>query len=324
MPDVSNDPPERRPAPIFVETQDVAGSFPLDALSLRHLRTFKVAAERLSFTAASDALHLTPSAIAQQVRRLETQLGVRLFERGGPLLVLTQAGRLLQEQVDSFLSRLGGLVEYLRSGRPRNQLEIRAPPFFAREILLPRLHELLSCGATSILSLSTPLDRPDQLPPDADVSVIIARDPPAGIEARPLLPLAFVPACAPAYAREHSVYSDADLSGQVLLVHRRRPDLWDRWSRHRGLAAPEPRAVVRVATLADAVPAAECGVGLVMVPVPLAVARFARGSLLRLSEAEMSFGEHYYIVSRDEPSHREPAARVRELLLKACAQWQKP
>ena len=60
--------------------------------SLKFLKTFQVAAMRLSFKAAAEELCITPSAVSHQIRGLEEQLGVALFERGPSSLPLTEAG----------------------------------------------------------------------------------------------------------------------------------------------------------------------------------------------------------------------------------------
>jgi LysR family transcriptional regulator, glycine cleavage system transcriptional activator len=60
--------------------------------SLKFLKTFHVAARLGSFKAAAEELHLTPSAVSHQMKELEDQLGVSLFDRTPRALVLTEAG----------------------------------------------------------------------------------------------------------------------------------------------------------------------------------------------------------------------------------------
>ena len=50
--------------------------------SLKFLKTFQVAAARLSFKAAAEELCITPSAVSHQIKALEEQLAVSLFDRG--------------------------------------------------------------------------------------------------------------------------------------------------------------------------------------------------------------------------------------------------
>src|SRR5688572_16525445 len=61
--------------------------------SLDLLRGFETAARLLSFTKAGEELHLTQSAVSRQIKELEDQLSVALFERRHRSLALTEAGQ---------------------------------------------------------------------------------------------------------------------------------------------------------------------------------------------------------------------------------------
>jgi len=64
-------------------------------VTLRQLRVFTAVARHLSYSAAARALHLTQPAVSMQVRQLEEQAGLPLFERAGRRIQLTGAGREL-------------------------------------------------------------------------------------------------------------------------------------------------------------------------------------------------------------------------------------
>jgi len=61
-------------------------------LSFRQLRVFLEVAQRGGVTAAANALHLTPPAVSMQIKELENQVGLQLFDRNGRTLVLSTAG----------------------------------------------------------------------------------------------------------------------------------------------------------------------------------------------------------------------------------------
>ena len=71
--------------------------------SLNALRAFESAARHLSFTRAADELNVTQAAISHQVKALEDQIGIMLFQRRNRQLILTDAGQtLLPDLIDAF------------------------------------------------------------------------------------------------------------------------------------------------------------------------------------------------------------------------------
>lgn len=64
-------------------------------MELRQLRYFTTVAQKLNFSRAADELHVAQPAISQQIRVLEKELGVRLFDRVGGRVALTRAGEAL-------------------------------------------------------------------------------------------------------------------------------------------------------------------------------------------------------------------------------------
>jgi DNA-binding transcriptional LysR family regulator len=72
-------------------------------MNLQQLEYFLQSARGGSFSAAADELHLAQPSVSEQVRRLEAELGVRLFQRVGRGLVLTEAGKTLQPRAEAVL-----------------------------------------------------------------------------------------------------------------------------------------------------------------------------------------------------------------------------
>lgn len=71
-------------------------------MELRQLRYFVKAAETLNFSEAAKALYITQSTLSQQIRQLEAELGIALFERNSHSVILTEAGeQLLYQAIDA-------------------------------------------------------------------------------------------------------------------------------------------------------------------------------------------------------------------------------
>jgi DNA-binding transcriptional LysR family regulator len=89
-------------------------------VDLRQLRYFSEVAAVGTFLGAAERLHVADSAVWKQVRALEQELGLTLFERVGRRVQITRAGELLLERVDLTLvsaERVRHLADDLRQGR---------------------------------------------------------------------------------------------------------------------------------------------------------------------------------------------------------------
>ncbi|MGJ6963502.1 LysR family transcriptional regulator [Streptosporangium sp. G11] len=75
-------------------------------IDTRRLRTLRAVADHRTVTAAAAALHLTPSAVSQQLVALEHEVGHRLLDRDGRGVRLTAVGRILLEHANEILAQL--------------------------------------------------------------------------------------------------------------------------------------------------------------------------------------------------------------------------
>jgi LysR family transcriptional regulator, benzoate and cis,cis-muconate-responsive activator of ben and cat genes len=85
------------------------------ALESRQLRYFVAVAQELHFGRAAEKLHMSQPPLSQQIRQLEEQLGVRLFERTKRSVKLTRAGEVFLGQAKSLLGGLEDAVETVRA-----------------------------------------------------------------------------------------------------------------------------------------------------------------------------------------------------------------
>ena len=95
-------------------------------MELRHLRTIAAVARHGSFTKAAEELYLAQSAISQQIRRLETELGVQVFRRTSRRVELTAEGRVILNYAQRVLAEVDGLQSELEelTGLLRGNLRI--------------------------------------------------------------------------------------------------------------------------------------------------------------------------------------------------------
>ena len=67
------------------------------------LNAFLAVSEQRSFSKAAGFLHITQPAVSKRIQSLESELGVRLFDRVGKRIYLTDTGNLLQPRAESML-----------------------------------------------------------------------------------------------------------------------------------------------------------------------------------------------------------------------------
>jgi LysR family transcriptional regulator, glycine cleavage system transcriptional activator len=106
---------------------------------LSALRVFEAAGRHESFTVAAGELCVTTSAVSRQIRALENELGMRLFERRPGGLKLTSEGAEYLTEVAAAFRRLEQASASLRSGGQRRVLRLSVLASFAGNWLVPRL-----------------------------------------------------------------------------------------------------------------------------------------------------------------------------------------
>lgn len=94
-------------------------------MELRHLRYFVAVAEELHFRRAAERLHVAQPAVSEQVRKLEEELGVRLFDRTQRSVSMTDAGAALLEEARRVLHQAEIAITAARNARDRATTRLR-------------------------------------------------------------------------------------------------------------------------------------------------------------------------------------------------------
>jgi DNA-binding transcriptional LysR family regulator len=130
-------------------------------VDLRKLRALRAVADHGTLAAAADALHLTPSAVSQQLAALEREVGHPLLEPAGRSVRLTGAARLLLEHAHALFAQLERLEGDLaaQAEKPLGELRVAAFPTALAGLLAPAAAQLRATAprvSLRVLELETP------------------------------------------------------------------------------------------------------------------------------------------------------------------------
>jgi LysR family glycine cleavage system transcriptional activator len=282
--------------------------------SLKFIKTFQIAARQRSFKLAADELHITASAVSHQIKSLEEQLRLSLFDRGANSLTLTEAGENYLQSIDALFARLELVTDQLRERYHKLAIRLMVPPFFATELLLPKLSVFSAAHPNIDIHVNTRSAPNAAHAASSDVSLICGSGHWPNMVTQLLFRQRVVAACAPGLLSDRCIRTVQDLTDEALIVDTRRLDLWDRWAALQGVAALRPRQEIRLDSMSAAVHAAEQGVGFALVSAPVAYKRFGLGTLQRVFDSELVTGESYYLVARPEDVERTDVAALMKWL----------
>ncbi|WP_293764372.1 LysR substrate-binding domain-containing protein [uncultured Aquitalea sp.] len=142
---------------------------------LAALRSFEAVARLGGITRAAEELHVTHSAISQQIRLLEDMLGLPLFVREGRGLRVTEEGRFYALQVRSGLGELSEATRLIQARPRESDLALAVLPSFGAQWLLPRLHRFQALYPRYRVSIRASLDIQDLRQGLVDVGIRIGQ-----------------------------------------------------------------------------------------------------------------------------------------------------
>lgn len=263
--------------------------------SLNGLRAFEVAARHLNFRLAAEELGVTQGAVAQQVRKLEAQLGVQLFLRQPRTLALTEAGRAYVANIRKAFELIIEATAVLRP-EPAH-LTISVPPTFAAKWLLLRLPRFTKMHPEIDLRIVAS-DRISTFQTDGvDLAVRFGQPPfGAGLTAELLFEQAIIAVGSPVLVDRLAAAPPGDLSS-VTLLH----DSHDLWPQFLASACPDgtiPAARnIRFNQTSLAIEAAIAGQGLCLANRCLLEGDLTSGRLKQWGMAEHRASANFYLVA---------------------------
>lgn len=283
---------------------DALGRLP----SLNGLKAFEAAARHLNFRLAAEELGVTQGAVAQQVRALEAELGLQLFERLPRTLALTGEGRAYIADIRRAFEIIARATADLKPQPVK--LAISTTPTFASKWLIPRLPDLTALHPDLDIHIVA-TDRISNFQMDGvDLAVRYGRPPfGPGLASQLLFKQEIIAACSPMLLRDRGApRTIAELSGFPLLQDTH--NFWAEFieqhfeetvSRHE---APSFKRISFNQT-SHAIDAAIAGQGIVLATRSFIAADIAERRLVRLGSVVLQGPSDFYLVW---PRHRKSAS----------------
>jgi len=282
--------------------------------SLDLLVGFEAAARHLSFTKAGEELYLTQSAVSRQMKELEDQLGLALFQRRHRALALTEAGHQFYAAAAQALSTMRAATDRLRARSGRKALSVTTTHSFAALWLIPRLAGFTRDHPGVDVRITAETKVQDLERDGLDVALRHGPASLAGPNAVRLFGEKVFPVCSPKLLKKKPLDEPADLRHHVLLQYDdpdgRHPWLhWKTWLEVERIADLKPAGTLSFSGYEQIIPAAVAGHGVALGRSPLVKDLLGSGELVAPFKSQADPARAYFaIVSRNAAARPEVTA----------------
>jgi LysR family transcriptional regulator, glycine cleavage system transcriptional activator len=279
--------------------------------SLKALRSFEAAARLESLTLAAHELNVSVSAVAFQVRQVETGLGRKLLTRNGRGLAATEPGKALARELAAAFARIDSSLSRFRS-RAKRVVTVSMLPSFAALWLLPRLAGFRASCPEYDVRILTSNRRVNLNAEQVDCAIRCGPGHWPGLRAEPLFPQELAPMCSPAHPAVRVGVAAA--APEDMIVNARHAGEWSDWFSASGIHAPDAPQGQRLdgrELIAEAVLA---GLGIGLMDVSIFARHLKDGELVQLDRAVHTGWSHYLVTPDDAPAS-PPREAFREWLL---------
>jgi LysR family transcriptional regulator, glycine cleavage system transcriptional activator len=265
---------------------------------IRGLRSFCVAAKCLSFKHAASQLFLTSSAVSHQIKQLEEQLNLVLFKRKTRAIELTSAGKQFYQSIQPIIQQLETTISEFSNNQENKTIVISLPEFFASELFIPKLGEWAKENPLINLQLET-VKSGAELSQIADLSIVLANSKPNANLVYDLFPIRYAPACNKKRYKELKNIGFDALKSTPLILHRSRPWSWHQWADKLGISNFDPKQIIQVDSMFGVARAAQQGMGIALIPLPISKTWFSEQLLVKLFKEELNTNDRYYLIQHE-------------------------
>ena len=287
---------------------------------LNALKAFEAAARYESFTRAAEELCVTQGAVSHQVKALEVELGLKLFNRERQRLVITEAGRAYLEVVRDALDRIAAGTDRLLQRQSAGALTVSTSPNFAAKWLVHRLGRFAEAHPGIDLRVSASMHHVDFAREDVDLAIRHGNGRASGLHVTRLCAEVLAPVCSPKLLRGRSgLRTPADLARHTLLHVDDRND-WVKWLDAAGVNNVDLSRGPVLNQASMTLDAAVDGQGVALARSALAAWDLINGRLVRPFELSLPVPYAYWIVCSKATAKLPKIVTFRDWLLAEAAE----
>lgn len=276
---------------------------------LHAFRVFETVARLGHVGAAAAELHVTPGAVSQQIRALQSALAVDLFRKQGRQLVLTASGLALQQAVARGINEIAEGVRLIALTRhdqsPTQTLTLATDSMLGSSWLMPRLLAYLSANSQIRLRVIGVDDFAQVDWRRTDFAILYGTPPAEGFWWRTLHSPNLIPVCCPQLLRgPHGLKQPADLIHHRLL-HEDDGTQWRRWLLEARVPYPGD-ADMHLENVGMALQAARDGHGVALSAEIISARDFDEGRLVQPFSLKVPAALKFYCICNEE-TRKNPA-----------------
>jgi LysR family glycine cleavage system transcriptional activator len=264
------------------------------------LVTFEAAGRLLSFTRAATELNVTRVAVSQQIRGLETFLGMPLFYRLHRSLSLTQVGERYHRAISGALEQAARATLEIGKHADKNIVNVTATAGFTTYWLMPNIGGFRQMHPEIELRFVISDRYLDLVEENIDVAIRYGTPPFGNVNADHLVREVIGPTCAADFAQPGQQFRPEDMVRQPL-IHLDGPydeqTRWPHWFRAQGLEWRTTKGGITVNTYTNLVQAVLDGQGFALIGTPLIERFLTSGSLVQPVLAPAVLRRSFYIVT---------------------------
>jgi LysR family glycine cleavage system transcriptional activator len=288
--------------------------------ALNALKAFEAAARYESFTRAAEELCVTQGAVSHQVKALEAELGLKLFNRERQRLVITEAGRAYLGVVRDAFDRIASGTERLLQRQNAGALTVSTSPNFAAKWLVHRLGRFAEANPGIDLRVSASLHHVDFAREDVDLAIRHGDGQAPGLHVTRLCAEELFPVCSPKLLEGRSgLRKPADLTRHTLL-HVDDRQGWSRWLEAAGVEKVDLSHGPVLNQASMAIDAAVDGQGVALARTALAAWDLIAGRLVRPFPMVLPASFAYWIVCPKATARLPKIAAFTDWLLSEAAE----